>query len=207
MLVKICGIARPADALALDGLVDYVGFIVEPSSPRSVPPWLLRELREAVHRSRPVLVAASLPPRSAVDLAAESEIPVVQHHGALSPGDYDYAASRGVAVAPVATYKPGEPLRARVQELLKMPHEYVLVDAEKGSCARYEGGLKVPLSALRDVVGLGRVAVAGGVAPENARLVASLRPYMVDVASGVESAPGAKDMERVRALLRALGRL
>jgi phosphoribosylanthranilate isomerase len=207
VLVKICGVARPADALALDGLVDYVGFIVEPSSPRSVPPWLLRELRGAVHRSRPVLVAASLPPRSAVDLAAESEIPVVQHHGALSPGDYDYAASRGVAVAPVAAYRPGEPLRDRVQELLRVPHEYVLVDAGKGSCARYEGGLKVPLSALRDVVGLGRVAVAGGVAPENARLVASLRPYMVDVASGVESAPGVKDMERVRALLRALGRL
>ena len=38
MLVKICGVARLADAEALDGLVEYIGFIVEPTSPRAVRP-------------------------------------------------------------------------------------------------------------------------------------------------------------------------
>jgi phosphoribosylanthranilate isomerase len=205
-LVKICGVVRLADAEAVDGVVEYIGFIVEPTSPRSVRPKALGALRAAVRRSRPVLVTASLPPKEAVDLAAEGEIPAVQHHGALAEEDYDYAASRGVALAPVAVYRPGADLRAAVEELLRRPHEYVLVDADKKSGERYEGGLKIPLAALRQVVGLSKVAVAGGVTPENAHLVATLRPYMVDVASGVEAAPGVKDMEKVKALLRALGR-
>ena len=206
MLVKICGVVRLADAEAVDGVVEYIGFIVEPTSPRAVRPEALGALRAAVRRSRPVLVTASLPPKEAVDLAAEGEIPAVQHHGALAEEDYDYAASRGVALAPVAVYRPGADLRAAVEELLRRPHEYVLVDADKKSGERYEGGLKIPLAALWQVVGLGKVAVAGGVTPENAHLVATLRPYMVDVASGVEAAPGVKDMEKVKALLRALGR-
>ncbi len=206
MLVKICGVARLADAEALDGVVEYIGFIVEPTSPRSVKPEALGALRAAVRRSRPVLVTASLSPREAVDLAAENDISVVQHHGALAEENYDYAASRGVAIAPVAVYRPGVDLSAVVEELLRRPHEYVLVDADKKGGERYEGGLKIPLAALRQVVGLGKVAVAGGVTPENAHLVATLRPYMVDVASGVEAAPGVKDLEKVKALLRALGR-
>ena len=206
MLVKICGVAKLADAEALDGLVEYIGFIVEPTSPRAVQPEGLKVFKAAVQRSKPVLVTASLPPKAAVDLAAENDIPAVQHHGALAEEDYDYAASRGVALAPVAVYRPGADLRAAVAELLRRPHEYVLVDADKSSRERYEGGLKIPLSALRQVVGLGRVAVAGGITPENARLVAALRPYMVDVASGVEARPGVKDMEKVKALLKALGR-
>ncbi len=205
-MVKICGVARLVDVEALDGLVEYIGFIVEPTSPRAVQPEALGALRAAVRRSKPVLVTASLPPKAAVDLAAENDIPAVQHHGALTEEDYDYATSRGVAPAPVAVYKPGADLRTAVAELLRKPHEYVLVDADKSSRERYEGGLKIPLSVLRQVVGLGRVAVAGGIAPENAHLVAALRPYMVDVASGVEASPGVKDMEKVKALLKALGR-
>jgi phosphoribosylanthranilate isomerase len=205
-LVKICGVARLADAEALDGVVEYIGFIVEPTSPRSVRPEALGALGAAVRRSRPVLVTASLPPKEAVDLATENDISVVQHHSVLAEEDYDYAASRGVALAPVTVYRPGADLRAAVEELLRRPHEYVLVDADKSSRERYEGGLKIPLAALRQVVGLGKVAVAGGVTPENAHLVATLRPYMVDVASGVEATPGVKDMEKVKALLRALGR-
>jgi phosphoribosylanthranilate isomerase (EC 5.3.1.24) len=153
-----------------------------------------------------VLVTASLPPRVAVDLAAENEIPVVQHHGVLGEEDYEHARGRGIALAPVAVYREGGSIRAEVEELLKKPHEYVLVDADKKSRERHEGGLKIPLSVLREVAQLGRVAVAGGITPENIHLVAALRPYMVDVASGVESSPGVKDMEKVKALLKALGR-
>ncbi|MEM1598605.1 MAG: N-(5'-phosphoribosyl)anthranilate isomerase [Pyrobaculum sp.] len=206
-LLKICGVARREDAVALDGLADYVGFIVEPTSPRSARREDLRDLRAAVYKSKPVLVTATVPPREAVDLAAGADIPVVQHHGVLDAETYDYAKSRGVALAPVAVYRPGADLREAVRRLLALPHEYVLVDADKKSAERYEGGLKVPLSAMREVAGLGKVALAGGITPENVRLVLSLMPYMIDVASGVEKAPGVKDMEKVKALLKALGRI
>ena len=207
ILVKICGVTRVEDAEALDGIVDYIGFIVEPTSPRSVKPEALRALREAVNKSRPVLVTATIPPREAVDMAAESEIPVVQHHSTLTSKDFDYAKSRGVALAPVAAYRPGVELRLLVERLLKTSHEYVLVDADKKSQARYEGGLKIPLPLLAEVAPLGRVALAGGITPENAPLVARLNPYMIDVASGVEASPGVKDMNKVKALLKAVGRL
>lgn len=205
-LIKICGVARQTDAEALDGFVDYIGFIMEPTSPRSVDAAKLAALRGSIYRSKAVLVTASLPPRDAVDTAARLEIPVVQHHGQLTPGDYDYAEGRGIALAPVSVYRPGADLRKKVEDLLRLRHEYVLVDADKKSQGRYEGGLKIPLSALAQVVHLGKVAVAGGVTPENAHLIAGLRPYMVDVASGVEDAPGVKNMEKVRALLKVLGR-
>nr|WP_245521942.1 N-(5'-phosphoribosyl)anthranilate isomerase [Pyrobaculum neutrophilum] len=207
MLVKICGVARPEDVELLDGLVDYIGFIVEPSSPRSVEPRRLGGLARLVRESRPVLVTASLPPAEAVDLAASLGIPVVQHHGSLGDGHFSYAEERGVALAPVAVYRRGADLRAAVSQLLSKPHEYVLVDAEKGSGERFEGGLKIPLHVLAEVAHMGKVALAGGITPENAHLVAALRPYMVDVASGVESSPGVKDPGKVKALLRALGRL
>lgn len=206
-LIKICGVARVEDAEALDGVVDYIGFIVEPSSPRSARPETLKALRDMVRKSRAVLVTASLPPSVAVDMAAEHEIPVVQHHSSLVSEDFDYARSRGVALAPVATYRPGVELRPLVEGLLRTPHEYVLVDADKKSQERYEGGLKIPLALLAEVAPLGKVALAGGISPENAPLVARLNPYMIDVASGVEASPGVKDMAKVRALLKAVGRL
>jgi phosphoribosylanthranilate isomerase len=205
-LVKICGVARVADAEALDGLVEYIGFIVEPTSPRAVRPEALGALRAAVRRSRPVLVTASLPPKEAVDLAAEGEIPAVQHHGALAGEDYDYAASRGVALAPVAVYRPGADLRAAVEELLRRPHEYVLVDADKSSRERYEGGLKIPLAALRQVVGLARWLWRAASTPENAHLVAALEALHGGRGQRSRGGPGVKDMEKVKALLRALGR-
>ncbi|MEM1599135.1 MAG: N-(5'-phosphoribosyl)anthranilate isomerase, partial [Pyrobaculum sp.] len=60
---------------------------------------------------------------------------------------------------------------------------------------------------LAEVAPLGRVALAGGITPENAQLIARLNPYMIDVASGVEASPGVKDMNKVKALLKAVGRL
>jgi len=207
VLVKICGVVRVEDAVLLDGVADYIGFIVEPTSPRSVKPEALRSLRDAVIKSRPVLVTATIPPKEAVDIAAKNEIPVVQYHSTLAPKDFDYAETRGVTLAPVAVYKPGIELKQLVEELLKTPHEYVLVDADKKSQERYEGGLKIPLTLLAEVAPLGRVALAGGITPENAQLIARLNPYMIDVASGVEASPGVKDMNKVKALLKAVGRL
>ncbi|AET32561.1 phosphoribosylanthranilate isomerase [Pyrobaculum ferrireducens] len=206
VLVKICGVTRPEDVYILDQLVDYIGFIVEPISPRSVSIDQLQSLREMVQRNKPVLVTASLSLKKAVEIAATFEIQVIQYHNTILPEDYDYATERGLTLAPVVLYKPGINIKKIVESLLKRRYEYILIDADKKSQERYEGGLKIPLAVLGEVAHLDKVAIAGGITPENAHLVARLRPYMVDVASGVEDAPGVKNMEKVRALLKALGR-
>ncbi len=200
MKIKICGVTRTEDAAALDGVVDYVGFVHDVHSPRHVDTWKLRELRRRVKTSTPVLVTASMPIETALRIAEELEIPVVQHHSITQP-----LSSNTVRLAPVVTYRSST-LVSEVQKWLNTPHEYVLVDADKKNYAHYEGGLKIPLSQLRDVVKLGKIAVAGGITPDNVHLVAVLSPYMIDISSGVEKSPGVKDMDKVRKILNAIGR-
>jgi phosphoribosylanthranilate isomerase len=84
-----------------------------------------------------------------------------------------------------------------------MPGEYVLVDAKVrgqlgGTGHVFEWGLVRALARARKLV------LAGGLTPENvAEAVRQVRPWCVDVASGVESAPGVKDMGKVRAFVAA----
>ncbi|MBE7454718.1 MAG: N-(5'-phosphoribosyl)anthranilate isomerase, partial [Kofleriaceae bacterium] len=68
-----------------------------------------------------------------------------------------------------------------------------------GSGTRFDWGL-----AAAAVAAGHRVVLAGGLTPDNvAAAIARVRPFAVDVASGVESAPGVKDLDRVRAFLAA----
>jgi phosphoribosylanthranilate isomerase len=84
-----------------------------------------------------------------------------------------------------------------------MPGEYVMVDAQVqgslgGTGHTFDWGWVVGLASRRKLV------LAGGLTPENVRsAVERVRPWCVDVASGVESAPGVKDLGRVRAFVEA----
>jgi phosphoribosylanthranilate isomerase len=84
-----------------------------------------------------------------------------------------------------------------------MPGDYVMVDARVagalgGTGHAFEWSLVVGLAKRRKLV------LAGGLTPENVRSAVELvRPWCVDVASGVESAPGVKDLGRVRAFVEA----
>jgi len=195
----------------VDRYADYAGFIIDwlVDSPRRVDPRSAADMASTLSRAKPVAVFARVPPREAIDAAARLGFPVVQHHGELGSGDAEYAESLGINVAPVATYRPGKTaghVADEVRALLVLGRnvEYVLVDADKSSRETYEGGLKVPMEVYRAVAGLGRVALAGGITPSNAKLVMGLNPYMVDVASGVESAPGVKDPALVEELARVV---
>lgn len=209
-LLKICGVTRRVDAELVDRYADYAGFIIDQlvDSPRRVDPREAADMASTLSRAKPVAVFAKAPPREAIELAARHDFPIVQHHGEFSEADAEFAESRGIAIAPVSTYKPGtDPSQVadQVSRLLALRGiEYVLVDADKGSRETYEAGLRVPLRVYEAVAGLGRVALAGGVTPSSARLLMRLRPYMIDVASGVESSPGVKDPALVEELARVV---
>lgn len=200
-LLKICGLTRRSDVELVDRVADYAGFIVDPEtkSPRRTTPDLARDLASVLGRAKPVAVFDSYDPARAVDLAARYDFPVAQMPQMFGADVEDLARRRGVALAPVVLFGRDDVLR-RAAQLAGGRYEYVLVDAVKGSGAVYSYGLRLPLELIGAVSTLGRVAVAGGITPDNVEHVLKFKPYMVDVASGVESSPGVKDGSKVYAL-------
>jgi len=198
--VKICGITRPEDAaLAVELGADAVGFVFWPRSPRVVG--------EAVARS----IAASLPalvarvgvfvdadPESVRRIVEQVGLDVVQLHGAERVDDYRALPVRLIK----AVTLDGD---ADVEQAAALPpHVTVLVDAtdpvKRGGTGRAADWSRAAALARRRPIML-----AGGLSAENAAdAVRVVRPWAVDVSSGVESSPGVKSREKLLGLFASL---
>jgi phosphoribosylanthranilate isomerase len=206
MHIKICGLTHLDDALAaLDAGADYLGFNFYPHSPRSISPRACATIVSSIARSRrPSSVTAvgifvnEAPARIAA-LLDECGLDLAQLHGDESPAHLTllwgraFKAFRGTAdgtdFAAFAKISPGVPA--------------LLIDGYTPHA--YGGtGQKADWSAARAVAAQFPVFLAGGLTPENvAEAIAQVNPWGVDVASGVESAPGRKDHVKVRAFVQA----
>ncbi len=195
--VKICGITRLGDALAAARLgADALGFNFWPRSKRYVAPEAAREMV----RSLPPFVAAVGvfvdPDRDEVLRAVEaSGIQVVQLHGDEPPAL--------CASLPLPVVKAIRIAAARDLAALETYHvsAFLLDSASPG----YGGsGRTFDWALAAGVASSIRAILAGGLSPENvADAVRTVRPYGVDVASGVESEPGVKDAARMELFIRA----
>jgi len=196
--VKICGITTLEQAWACVELgVDAIGVNLVDSSPRRVDETFARKIsHELGHR---VLVVAVVADRSVAAMRAIREatgVGCLQLHGDEPPADVS-------ALLPHAykAVRVGGP--ADVAAADAMPGEYVMVDARVegalgGTGRTVDWALVAPLATRRKLV------LAGGLTSENVRqAVAAVHPWCVDVASGVETAPGVKEMRRVAAFVRA----
>jgi phosphoribosylanthranilate isomerase len=196
MLVKICGITRPEDAeAAVEAGAGAIGFIFWPNSPRFIDP----------HRAR--MIAAALPPFvTAVGVfvnqplayvngvASLVALGAVQLHGDETP-EYAAGVSRPVMKAISVGRDEARVWPSRVRLLLDV-HDPM---ARGGTGRTIDWAAAADLSARREVL------LAGGLTPDNvADAVARVRPFGIDVSSGVERAPGIKDHERLRALFEAV---
>jgi phosphoribosylanthranilate isomerase len=205
--VKVCGVTSTGDALhAVSCGADAVGVNFFPGSPRRVDEGTAREIVLAVgKRAEVVAVFVNERPDAVTSLCARLGISRVQLHGDERAED---AASMSLWRLK-AVHAGGE---VDLAPLRTYPCEAFLVDA--GSGGEYGGtGRPLPWTTLRDrfgdllagprAEGPGKPWVlAGGLSPENVeRAIAESRPNAVDVASGVESAPGRKDPERVAAFV------
>lgn len=139
-------------------------------------------------------------------IAREARLDVVQLHA--DPSAADIAAIRGETSAQVwAVVRVTDALPPGTDDLFASA-DAVLIDARvPGSLGG--SGVSVDWDALKSELqsrrGNGRVVLAGGLTPDNvARAVATLLPDVVDVSSGVESAPGIKDHARMRAFAAAV---
>jgi phosphoribosylanthranilate isomerase len=196
--VKICGVTTVADALlCVEAGASAIGLNFVPSSPRRVSPHVARTIARAVHgRTLIVGVVADMGVKAMRALLREAELECLQLHG-------DETTAVLEAVLPHA-YKA---VRVRsaddVARARRYGSAYLLADAYApgalgGTGATFDWSLVTELAAER------RLTLAGGPTPENvAEAIRAVRPYAVDVASGVESAPGKKDERRVRAFIEA----
>lgn len=201
--VKICGTTTPGDAqLAQQSGADWLGVVLHhPPSPRHVSLEAAREIRRATSVAL-VALSVNQPLPVLLHLAAELEPSALQLHGDESPALVEQLVARGQTVWKAIAGDQNALLRqARV--FTEAGAGAILVDAREVSAQGiiYGGtGHCADWSAARALVEQGfRVLLAGGLTPENvARAVQIVRPWGVDVVSGVEAAKGRKDALKVR---------
>ena len=196
--VKVCGVTTAEQAVACVDLgVDALGVNFVASSPRRVDERLARAVVEAVgQRALVVAVVAGMTVDAMRALVVRTGVGCLQLHG-------DESATEVGALLPHAYKAVRVGSEEDVALAEAMPGDYVMVDARVagalgGTGHAFEWSLVVGLAKRRKLV------LAGGLTPENVRSAVELvRPWCVDVASGVESALGVKDLGRVRAFLAA----
>lgn len=194
-LIKICGLTRVEDAvLAAELGADFIGLNFHPPSPRYVELGRAVAIREAVAgRCRVVGVFVNAERDFIAARITALHLDLIQFHG-----DEDEAALEGWTVPTIRALrlKPNEngasfpPTRA----------DYRLLDRFHPEL--FGGtGRRLPLEAFGGG-DLSRVFISGGLTPENVAEAMALKPYAVDVASGVESAPGVKHDGKLRSFFR-----
>lgn len=202
MRVKFCGLTRAEDArVAIDLGVDALGLVFVPQSKRFLDPDRANALLAGV--APLVQVIGLFMDASAADVAAVLDavpLDVLQFHGRESPEycrqfrrPYIKALAMGDGVDVVRTASGYAAARG------------VLLDAHRsgeqgGTGQRFDWSL-IP-AALAD-----RIILAGGLTPENvAEAITDVRPYAVDVSSGIESAPGIKCPRRMQQFMNEVER-
>ena len=196
--IKICGVTRAEDALAAVRLgADALGFNFWPGSKRHVTPAAARAIIARLPPFvTPVGVFVNQLEGEMRAIAAESGIQVFQLHGDEPP---ELCARLPL---PVVKAIPVDQVRA-LSRLLSYEVSAFLLDTP----SRGYGGSGEPFdwSLAEGVSEVAPVILAGGLTPENVAAAGrAVRPYAVDVASGVESSPGVKDMARMSRFFAAV---
>ncbi len=199
LLVKICGITRSEDArAALDAGADALGFVFAPRSPRCLSPAdaaaITRRLPASV-LTVGVFVNAAAPELQSV--RSTCHLDILQLHGDESPA---FCSSLGGHVWKAFRVQSADSLRA----LPGYTTDAWLLDSYVPGQSGGTGAVFNWDLAAQAIL-LGRpVLLAGGLTPGNvAEAVRAVRPFGVDVSSGVEVAPGRKDPGLIREFIAA----
>ena len=194
--VKICGVCSVADAqAAIAAGADFLGLNFHPASPRVVDPERACEIAAAVPGTPLVGVFVDASRERVEEIAARVGLAALQFHGNEPP---DYCTGWRWRTIKAIRARPGEEPAAVAA---RYATDYILLDSWAPDMA---GGTGVPLepTSARGIPP-SRLFVAGGLRPDTvATVVRELRPFAVDVASGVEARPGEKDHAKLEAFIR-----
>ncbi|HUQ08391.1 MAG TPA: phosphoribosylanthranilate isomerase [Kofleriaceae bacterium] len=203
-LVKICGVTRIEDAeMAANEGADFLGLNFWPGSKRRVSPDVAAGLAVAARTvSQTVHLVGLFVDQSEGEItgiASALALDFVQLHGDEPPSLVAALTTRGFRVWKAHAVSTAWDLEGLVQ----WPADAHVLDAP--SPGRGGSGQRFDWAHATAAVTAGhRIVLAGGLTPDNvADAVRTVRPWAVDVASGVESLPGIKDPAKVRAFLAA----
>ena len=209
LFVKICGVTRAQDAELAAGLgATAIGFVFWPNSPR----YLTVDSAEAIAAKLPanvlkVGVFVDQPVEEVARIVGDVGLDVAQLHGHETA---DYCRQLMVRLPEVSGSSRSVIKAVGMKDNGSVniddfgPDIVILVDAHDP--ARFGGtGKTVNWDAAREIAATRRTILAGGLNAANIKLaVRSVRPYGIDVSSGVESSPGVKDPNRLRTFFEAL---
>ena len=205
--IKVCGVTLADDAARVASLgIDFLGLNFWPRSKRYVSPERAPLLASVARANGAVHVVGLFVDADLDDIIAicdAVQLDILQLHGDESPDD--------VAAIARATKRPiwkaiAASSPADVAHLEVWPADAILLDAP----SPLRGGSGMPFDwtlarTARHADPARRLIIAGGLDPTNvATAVTQLAPWAVDVASGVESAPGVKDAAKLEAFVTAV---
>jgi len=194
VMIKICGLTRREDvAAALAAGADALGFILYERSPRYVPLERLKSLTADVPPAvQRIGVAVNASPAALEAAVREGGLDVIQFHG-------DETEAVLTAWHLSETWKAiGLRTVEDVRIAVRIPARVIVVDAVD-TPARGGTGTLCDWSLAADLASRRRIVLAGGLRQENVEeALTTVRPWGIDVSSGVEVVPGVKDHERIR---------
>ena len=212
--VKICGIGHVDDALAAARAgTDAIGMVFHPPAPRNVAPQRAGEILTALPPFvTPVGMFVDLPAGRVIDAARSLNIRHIQLHGSETPEHVaslrEFTVIKAIRVDPATFSRELELWREAIPRL-RLHHLQALVletaGAAGGSGQINNWDLIAHHRQRGDFIGLPNLIAAGGLTPDNvADVIRTLRPWAVDVSTGVEASPGKKSPEKIEAFLRAV---
>jgi len=202
--VKICGLTTPEDAcLAAELGAHAIGLNFYPESPRSISPFAARNiLRELPPLVSSVGIFVNWTPEPVIALSQALRLSAAQLHGDETPQTVAEVSKKIPVIKALRIEKGSAPIG--------LPHHRAaaafLLDA--ASPGKFGGtGVTTDWAQARALAESHRIILAGGLTPENvAEAILAVRPFAVDVASGVEALPGKKDPDKLRAFFSEVAR-
>jgi phosphoribosylanthranilate isomerase len=196
--VKICGITSPEDALmAVEAGADALGFVFFQGSPRCIS---IEQAAAIIRRLPPFVQTVGLFVNEELALvnsiADQCRLDLVQLHGEEAPEYCDNVRRRVIKAFRVKDHSVLESMANYHVAACLLDAWSPVMHGGTGTTFNWEIAARA--------ASLQRIILAGGLTPENvAGAVAAVKPYAVDVSSGVESAPGKKDAGAVTSFIRA----
>ena len=200
--VKICGITNAEDAtVAVETGADALGFVFYRKSPRYIEPTLARQI---VMRLPPLVITVGVfvdeEQQVVRNIMDDCGLALAQLHGNESAV---YCKELGRAVLKALRVKDRSTFLALAEFRGRAGVRGFILDADSDQA--YGGtGQVIDWQLAAEVAKVANILLAGGLTPDNVEeAIRAVRPYGVDVSSGVEREPGKKDHEKVRAFIRS----